>query len=779
MNGRIKQLLKLLPSFLLIVAILVVSVIPVKKAGASVKLSGGNWATLDGCRPVDMDYSKIRAITDKKEQTILIYIIGSNLESEDASASVDILEMLNSDIDVDKCNVVLFTGGAYEWHNGISADSNGIYFLAGKGEDRGFYTAFETDGLLDTADPSTLSFFLNAAYYLFPAQQYNLILWDHGGGILGYGPDEITRHVMGLKGISGALENSPFKKIPLGWIAFDACLMATVEVATAVKDYADYLLASEEVMTSLGLNYLSFGKVTNQIVGGVKASKLIAEDAYKAIQDASANGAKKAKIPFTFSCIDLGKIDAVQKAMNALFQKCNNRFSASYSSYCAFISNLMEFGDNQSSGMVDFKEYAAFWNKFFSKEAKALTGAIQAAVLYNKSTYADANGMTIYTVKPKNERVSFQYAKKAYDALLISKQYTKYMNAFIDAYNAGGSVNWAGSDQSGATTSQKTSTTKITTTTTTQKTTTTTNTTAESRATAASTSTVTTQKPTAYTVERFSLTQQQNRLTTQPLPSFTVPAFSLSSNNTGNKSGQNVSTTDITDFVYRKGSNMDTLITAANGNSMKLTLSDEQINSVAVVKKVLVEKSGDAYCVRTISNDVHVDGNEISAAFDRNVYYLKSGGSRIPLYLYEVQKTSERTICEANVSVCRTAKFSWLSSTACALRIVFDKDNPEGYVEGLRFLKAEYYSAPIELKDGYVIRSTYFGYKGLDRDWNGKIAPFVVQDDTGYFHSFDLVIKEYAEVEFAPNEDKELFGCIYIQDIGGYSFYTDFIKVEE
>ena len=55
----------------------------------------------------------------KKEHTVLIYMIGSNLESDEAprgsAASRDILEMAESGVDAEKTNVVIYAGGAYSW----------------------------------------------------------------------------------------------------------------------------------------------------------------------------------------------------------------------------------------------------------------------------------------------------------------------------------------------------------------------------------------------------------------------------------------------------------------------------------------------------------------------------------------------------------------------------------------------------------------------------------------------------------------------------------------
>ena len=53
--------------------------------------------------------------SDKKDFTLMVYMIGSNLESLRGSASKDILEMLDSGVGYENFNLILYTGGSTRW----------------------------------------------------------------------------------------------------------------------------------------------------------------------------------------------------------------------------------------------------------------------------------------------------------------------------------------------------------------------------------------------------------------------------------------------------------------------------------------------------------------------------------------------------------------------------------------------------------------------------------------------------------------------------------------
>ncbi|MGQ9678454.1 MAG: clostripain-related cysteine peptidase [bacterium] len=123
-------------------------------------------------------------------------------------------------------------------------------------------------GEVDMADTATLTDFLDFLGSRFQARNYFLIIWDHGDGWRkGYGPqravviDESHGHMMGVAGgeLHRALASGK-KKMGrnLTILGFDACLMGSIEVATEVMSFADFLLASEAVVPWDGFPYDAF-----------------------------------------------------------------------------------------------------------------------------------------------------------------------------------------------------------------------------------------------------------------------------------------------------------------------------------------------------------------------------------------------------------------------------------------------------------------------------------------------------------------------------------------
>ena len=119
--------------------------------------------------------------------TLMIYMCGSNLESEGGYASSDIEEMLKSQL-AKEVNLLIYTGGAQKWYDyGISNRTNQIYKI----ESGNLELVKDNIGKESMAKSETLTYFLNFCKENYPANKYGLILWDHGGGaVSGFGYDE-------------------------------------------------------------------------------------------------------------------------------------------------------------------------------------------------------------------------------------------------------------------------------------------------------------------------------------------------------------------------------------------------------------------------------------------------------------------------------------------------------------------------------------------------------------------------------------------------------------
>ena len=137
----------------------------------------------------------------------------------------------------------------------------------------------ENLGEAQMTSPNTLTDFIKWSASNYPADRYELVLWNHGGGTaLGFGYDEMyPDDMLSLSQIGNALSDSGIK---FDIVGFDACLMGTIETAYMLEPYADYLVASEEYEPGTGWYYSEWLKnlSDNTSMPTVEIGKKIVED---------------------------------------------------------------------------------------------------------------------------------------------------------------------------------------------------------------------------------------------------------------------------------------------------------------------------------------------------------------------------------------------------------------------------------------------------------------------------------------------------------------------
>jgi hypothetical protein len=121
----------------------------------------------------------------------------------------------------------------------------------------------ENVGETDAGRPEPLADFGRWAAETYPAEHYALVIWNHGAGWAGVSSDDNTRHGMDLPDVRSALEGICAKlktqgKERIDFVDFDACLMATIEVAYELADTCDYLVASQETEPGAGMQYADY-----------------------------------------------------------------------------------------------------------------------------------------------------------------------------------------------------------------------------------------------------------------------------------------------------------------------------------------------------------------------------------------------------------------------------------------------------------------------------------------------------------------------------------------
>jgi hypothetical protein len=117
------------------------------------------------------------------------------------------------------------------------------------------YTVVQTYEDMDTGDGNNFRFFLDEIETMYPAENTCIIPWDHGGSWIGFcSDDNYERSIITMEEFSTALTEAA---LPIDILAFDACLMSSVEVAyeASLSDMVTYMVASEMSIPFDGFPY--------------------------------------------------------------------------------------------------------------------------------------------------------------------------------------------------------------------------------------------------------------------------------------------------------------------------------------------------------------------------------------------------------------------------------------------------------------------------------------------------------------------------------------------
>ncbi len=176
--------------------------------------------------------------------TIIAYLDGNNnldYSNNGASYVIEDAQSLEKVGSTDEVNIIaavgaLKTGGVVRYYHIEHYDNELPDSLSS--------TVLRTLGTTDMSDYRTLQDFIKYAVANYPADHYMLLLDDHGGGWRGCCLDEQNGggRMMSLNSLKEALQGA---NVHFDLIVFHACLMGQAEVAYQLKDFTDYVVASE------------------------------------------------------------------------------------------------------------------------------------------------------------------------------------------------------------------------------------------------------------------------------------------------------------------------------------------------------------------------------------------------------------------------------------------------------------------------------------------------------------------------------------------------------
>lgn len=255
---------------------------------------------------------------------------------------------------------------------------------------------------LDLSKAETLAWFIEAGLEAYPNDRAGLVVWDHGGGWRGAAADDGTGggDMAGLDemeaGIAAGLDALGRDRLDL--LGFDACLMASYEVAATMAPHARYLLSSEEIEPGFGWDWSAFEVFTPDMPTTELGSEVLRR--YQAAMDAADVGAD-----ITLSLVDLDGVAALDAALLGLADDMVADLDEVAASIGSGLASTLAFGrDPDPSKAFHSVDLGVLAGALGSSEpdlaeaADALTAALDDMVLDQVTgpLATDATGLAIY-----------------------------------------------------------------------------------------------------------------------------------------------------------------------------------------------------------------------------------------------------------------------------------------------------------------------------------------------------------------------------------------------
>lgn len=364
--------------------------------------------------------------------TLMLYMCASDLESECGFATEDLNEIMYG-YTAGNLNVIVQTGGTAEWQNTVVADDRCQRYRV---TEDGLELVDDSLGMQNMADSATLTDFIRYCSSNYAADHYGLVLWDHGGGVVGgYGYDEnFGGDIMSLTEMSRALGDA---SVHLDMLGFDACLMANFETCLMAAPYADYLIASEEPEPGCGWYYTDWiGKLSENCgIPPKRYGRQIIDDYI------TESGWDSPSMYSTLGMFDLQQV--TQKLLPALSQFSDDavqqlsageyrRISQSRSNTRAVYQSELDHID-----LLDYAQHSQ------SETADQLEQAVSDCVVYYRETENGSGDNGLSILFPYYDLSALDMLEEMYQTLGYDDAYPAFLEQFANVM-AGGQISVSG-----------------------------------------------------------------------------------------------------------------------------------------------------------------------------------------------------------------------------------------------------------------------------------------------------------------------------------------------
>ena len=383
---------------------------------------------------------------EKKEYTVMVYMIGSNLESRLGSGTFDMMEMEEAGLDYSRTNLLVYTGGSKRWAGRTPSSCNALLDMGRPADQR---IAARTDENKSMGDPECLTEFLNFCSGHYPAEHYALILWDHGGGpVWGYGSDELFEaDSLTLPEMQEAMKQTAFQQTgKLDWVGFDACLMSSVETMSVWEPHARFFVASEELEPGHGWDY-TWLSILNTTSDPLEITKHIIHS-YGAYYEK--NRTETSNPDVTLSCADLSKLDGVVKKLDTLCHAVRGgidmgffpeiqRIRTQARSFGVADDTTGRAGDS-SYDLVDLGSLVRGLGERFRIETEDLKGSLEDLIVSSYSNIEDTSGISLYY--PCRNKSQFTEMGRTYESITVSDEYRGLLKSLKKNWSSSRNRDW-------------------------------------------------------------------------------------------------------------------------------------------------------------------------------------------------------------------------------------------------------------------------------------------------------------------------------------------------
>ncbi len=268
-------------------------------------------------------------------------------------------------------------------------------------------------GELNMGDPQTLIDFTTWGIQNYPADNYVLIIWDHGTGWKSLGKEEPVKGIsydysnndylttFELRSALNQIKNNIGKKLDI--IGFDACLMGMIEIGYEIKDSVDIMVASEEIIPGDGFPYNDIlnALTQNSSIDKFNFSSIIVN---KYVQ--SYSGGSQGYADVTLSAINLNNITTISTKVSEFA----NLLIQNFSTYKNQIYNawyyVLYFSDSDYIDIYDFARLIKnnISNSSIQNKAQEIMNSFSSVIIAEGHTsfFSNAHGLSIYYPYPIN-----------------------------------------------------------------------------------------------------------------------------------------------------------------------------------------------------------------------------------------------------------------------------------------------------------------------------------------------------------------------------------------